>query len=300
MTTNAMLLKKHMDYLAEKDFKLLISLDGNEEGHSYRIMHNEENSFKYVYDNVKCLQLKYPQYFSQSVNFNAVLHNRNDVESIYDYILSEFDKTPKISPLNTSGILKEKLGEFKDIYQTIPQSINHSCNQESLKNKLFTSNPETYFLVDYFYNYSGNIYNSYSDLLFDKSNIATYPTGTCSPFHKKMYITVDGKILSCEKINSDFFLGKIKNNKVELDLSFVVQKHNKYIYKFISDCDSCAMNRKCPLCIYTLDNINEPTSKCEQYTTANELKESMNEGLKYLKKNPHLYRKILKELTIAE
>ena len=79
MTTNAMLLNKHIDYIVEKNFKLLISLDGAEKNHSYRIKHNGENSFKEVFRNVLELKKRYPDYFEQKVNFNAVLHNRNSV-----------------------------------------------------------------------------------------------------------------------------------------------------------------------------------------------------------------------------
>ena len=44
MTTNAMLLDKHMDFLVAKDFRLLISLDGDETGQSYRVDHAGNNS----------------------------------------------------------------------------------------------------------------------------------------------------------------------------------------------------------------------------------------------------------------
>lgn len=55
MTTNAVLLDKYMDYLVEKEFHLLISLDGDEYGQSYRIGTKGENSFNKVITNVKLL-----------------------------------------------------------------------------------------------------------------------------------------------------------------------------------------------------------------------------------------------------
>lgn len=36
-TTNAMLLDRYMDYLVEKNFSILISLDGNEVQSAYRV-----------------------------------------------------------------------------------------------------------------------------------------------------------------------------------------------------------------------------------------------------------------------
>ena len=90
MTTNAMLLDRYMDYLVENDFHLLISLDGDKEGHGYRVDKSGNNSFDRVIRNVKQLQNRYP--------------NRNSVQSIYLFIKSQFDKTPSISELNNSGI----------------------------------------------------------------------------------------------------------------------------------------------------------------------------------------------------
>ena len=49
MTTNAMLLDRYTDYLVEKRFHLLISLDGDKYGQSYRVTHDGKNSFDRVY-----------------------------------------------------------------------------------------------------------------------------------------------------------------------------------------------------------------------------------------------------------
>jgi putative dehydrogenase len=95
MTTNAMLLDRYMDYLAEKRVHLLISLDGDKEGQGYRVTHNGDNSFDRVFGNVKKLQSAYPDYFAEWVEFNSVLHNRNSVERTHNFILREFGKKPR-------------------------------------------------------------------------------------------------------------------------------------------------------------------------------------------------------------
>jgi hypothetical protein len=53
------------------------------------------------FKNVKLLQEKYPEYFNQYVDFNSVLHNRNNVEPTFWFIKDNFGKAPKIAPLNT-------------------------------------------------------------------------------------------------------------------------------------------------------------------------------------------------------
>jgi len=112
MTTNGMLLDQYMDFLVEKDFRLMISLDGDEYAQSYRIDHSGKKSFDCVFSNTKLLQEKYPEFFKSKVNFNSVLHNRNEVESIYQFIRTRFDKIPRIAQLSQVGICEEMKDEF--------------------------------------------------------------------------------------------------------------------------------------------------------------------------------------------
>ena len=139
MTTNAVLLNKYMDYLVEKDFSLLISLDGSSENHSYRVFHNNKNSFEKVFGNVKQLMSKYPTFFEKNVNFNTVLHNRNSVGEVKGFIEKEFDKTPAISELNFSGIKKEKRKEFLEIFRNIEDSLSEIEDYDTIAEELFTN-----------------------------------------------------------------------------------------------------------------------------------------------------------------
>lgn len=82
MTTNAVLLNMHMDYLVENDFRILISLDGDEYANSYRITKNGKNSFQQVYKNTLLLKNKYPGFFESNIEFNAVLTDMNSYENI--------------------------------------------------------------------------------------------------------------------------------------------------------------------------------------------------------------------------
>ncbi|NDV60768.1 radical SAM peptide maturase [Bacteroides sp. 519] len=299
MTTNAMLLDIHMDYLVEKNFQLLISLDGNKEGHSYRIDCKGNNSFDKVLKNVKLLQSKYPHYFGKHVSFNSVLHNRNSAESIYEFISNEFGKRPHISSLNTSGIRKDKLDEFNKTYQSLYSSISQSCSKE-LEDNLFTDNPQTYNIVEYMFRSSGNIYRSYYELIIDKDRLKTFPTGTCVPFYKKMFITVNGQILPCERVNYNFSFGYV-DDEVHINLSSVAKKHNEFIFKYINKCFSCSQRKTCSICIYQSNSVIDGSfSGCEFYRAIREKKEIDVNGLMYLNQHPYLYLKILNELTIIE
>lgn len=298
ITTNAMLLDKYMEFLVENEFHLLISLDGNKKGQSYRIDTKGKNSFDRVFANIQLLRSKYPTYFKNFVMFNSVLHNRNGVESIYHFIKDNFGKEPSISTLNNSGVRKDKVDEFYHTYQNMNESIRKATNCEALKNELFIKGPETGMLLNYIHFQTGNVFYNYNDLLLSKENYSHLPTGTCAPFSKKMFVTVKGRILQCERIDHEFALGQVTDEKVELDLEQVAQQHNEYVFRYINQCKTCAMKKMCPQCVYQIDDIHSKTSKCYSYCSSVQLENQNEYCLDYLDKHPELYNRILTEVVV--
>lgn len=93
MTTNATLIDKYVDFLVLNDFRLLISLDGNEKNHSYRVFgKSKKNSFYKVIRNMDMIKRDYPLYFSENISFNAVLHDRNSVKKFVNLFIINITK----------------------------------------------------------------------------------------------------------------------------------------------------------------------------------------------------------------
>ena len=298
MTTNGILLYKYMDFLATKKIRLLISLDGNEQNHSYRIDHHGNNSHRQVVDNVKKLQLKYPEYFKKYVRFNTVLHNMNSVESAHKYVMDTFGKKTTISSLNNSGIRQEKVKEFYNMFQNVDASIEKSSNREKLETELFLEAPRISQLTNFIYTFSGNMFDNYRSLFYDENKIETVPTGTCTPFFKKMFITVNGKILPCEKVNHEFAIGQVSDDRVEIDFDQIAEMFNNYVFKFVKQCKTCVNIRKCSQCVFQIDEVIIPAPKCRSYIGSHAFQNYISKNLDYLGKHPALYKQIMKEVRI--
>lgn len=298
MTTNALLLHKYMDFLAEKDFHLLISLDGDEQGQGYRVDAAGNNSFQKVFTNVMSLKKKYPEYFERRVNFNAVLHSKNSVERTYHFIKNTFGKAPAIAPLNSSGIRPDKKEEFYRTYRNYSESIKEASNCEELKTEMFIDTPETNLLMKYLYYQSGNVFFNYNGLLLNKRKIQLIPTGTCVPFAKKMFITVKGKILQCEKINHEFAVGQVTDEGVLLDFEAIAQQHNDYVFRYVKQCEKCGNRTVCMQCVYQIDDIQDKNSRCYLFCTDKQKNEQNKRHLQYLTEHPDLYRRLLNEVAI--
>lgn len=293
MTTNAYLLDKYMDFLAEKEFRLLLSLDGNKEHDSYRIRKDGKPSFDKVFSNIVALKNKYPDYFSKYVNFNSVLHNRNAVQPVVDFIKEHFEKIPTVSELNGNGVAEEKKEEFMKMFKNQMQDVveTGNCTDENE----FRINPRLLTLNYFVDSFLSNTYQSYTDLFIDESQQSFIPTGTCQPFKRKLFLTVNNKLLACERIGHNQPLGKIESGKIEIDLENIREFYAQMYQDVIPQCRNCAVWKNCGFCIYHIKTING-RKKCTRFLPKNKALPYFNENLTCIEQNPEIYNKLVDKL----
>jgi uncharacterized protein len=294
MTTNAVLLKDNMDFLVENKFQLLLSLDGNQYNQSYRINHSGINSFDTIIANIDKLKCDYPVYFEKFVEFNSVLHNRNSVSEIREFIYKRYNKIPTIGELNNMGIKKEMLQTFNELYKNTMESLNQVESNLEIENELFLNIPDLKILSIFLRQYSPFFPKSYLRLLTNKKN-KYLPTGTCFPFSKKIYITVNGKILPCERIGHQFALGSIKKNSLVLDYETIASTYNIFYEKLQKQCSTCYKAESCVQCIFNIDNIQGERPVCYGYLNKNMFANYFTKQMDYLEKHPAVFQKIINE-----
>lgn len=292
MTTNGVLLDRYMDYLVEKNFTLLISLDGDEYADGYRVNKDGRNLFPVVMKNVRKLKEKYPDYFASRVDFNSVLHDRNDVESLLKFFKAEFSKRPNLSEISTVGLNPQTREMFDKMHNTLRKSIHKSENCEQLIDELFLGSPEVYAVLRNIETESNNVIRSYRQLL-PFENKGAVPTGTCIPFSRKLFVTVNGKILPCEKVSHAYYLGRVTADELSLDCVEIAEKHNGYLKKVLGNCGGCALKLRCLQCVYQIDGLTQHTVSCRQHISLKDREKYNVDCFKYLNTKRGLYRKIL-------
>ena len=294
MTTNALLLDKYMDFLVEKNFNIVISLDGNRYSNSYRVDNNGKESFGRVVENVKKLRNKYPVFFKKSVSFNSVLTNRSGLLEIKKFIMSEFSKNPMVSEVNDCGVLNERISDFNEIFKSIRKEEEKDDCKAYLKKNDFskiTENQLSYNIIKYL---SDNSYSAYNTLMPQKER-RVFPTGTCLPFDKKLFVTVKGELLPCERINQKYSIGSIKENVVNIDFEKIAKKYTDYYKRAFTLCKSCYAKPICEQCLFYIKDI-DGTPSCPNYLNKEQYEKIVANHLKYISENPETYKRMMEEM----
>jgi len=297
MTTNGVLLYKYMDYLIENRFFILISLDGNKQHNQHRVFPDKTESFDIVFENARELKRKAPEYFKEFVNFICVQHNKNSaLAQLKDFFKNEFDKKPLYLGLNKSGIPKEKKEEFDNLFAINKTTAELQERESFLKSLPISEFPQIPVLDEFSQHYSGCFFQKITSLLENKKeNIEYVTTGTCQPFSKKIFITVNGKILPCERISQKFTMGTLEGGEIKLDYRAIADKYNDYYKKLSKLCNNCRNSKACKQCIFYL-NIDEETVKCDRFLSTKEYSGKLSETLTMFEEKPLYYVKSLENL----
>ena len=298
MTTNGMLLDRYADYLVENDFYILISLDGDSEGNSYRRKHSGQDSFSTVYSNANLIKQKYPDYFKERVSFNSVLHNRNGVDNIHKFFKNNFGKVPTIAPLNSSGINRAQMEKFNAMYRVINEDeLKTGGNYSTIKDDLLINLPSFDNISMFLHKMSGIFYKTFDDVFTDQNQIRCTPTGTCMPFSKRMFITVNGKIMVCERIGQEYYAGDVTNNGVNINLKKVAEQYTGYYSKLMKQCQSCYMVATCKQCMFYIDNLKD-NPLCSAYQSRERHRNNLKSIFLQMEAEKDSLNKILNDVIV--
>ena len=289
LTTNATLLSKHVDFLQENDFALLVSLDGDKKNNSYRTFKNGDETFDSIIDNLLYVKNKYPDFF-KSIRFNSVYTDLSDTDSIFDFFSKNFNKTPTLSPLHTndSDVISETLSKMK---KKITPPSSHWFE---LYPNAFLEIPIHKKIVQVLMYMSDSLYYNEHTFIESFNTKSSFPTHTCIPFSKRIFMTYDGNIIACEKVNRDNPLAYIRQNKLVINYAYIADVFNKVVEKYKPLCENCALQHLCNHCAFTSSN----QSCCPEFKTFDSLSEVFGEVFSYIEDNPKIIDKIFENIIL--
>lgn len=296
LTTNGTLLDKHMEYLAENRFHILVSLDGDEKSNGFRVFQDGRPIYKKVFDNIEKLRRRFPGYFEQYVNFNTVLHRLNSIQGIYDFFKTNYNKIPHITEVSLTNVKNDKKEVVNKLYRGIDDSLKQAKNRKELQNDLDTGLPVQSQLSRLIYRYSGDIYKKIEDLLPGCTK-STIPTASCVPLKRRVFLTVDGNILPCERVSHRHIMGRVTEDKVDIDFDKIAEKYNRYFDLLEEQCRECCGIDSCFICVLKLENPGKE-KQCQYMMPQRILEHYLSETLSFIEENPGNYKKVIEEIFV--
>ena len=284
MTTNATHLAENIDFLKKNDFSLLVSLDGDKTANQHRKLPNGDNSFDEIMRNLNIIRAKYPDYFS-TIRYNSVYTDVSDTQNLLDFFKKELNTSPTINALHEPDVNAPEYEAIQKMLKKIsqPSSVNEISD--------FLQIPLQRRIIDIIHKLSKNYQHSESDY-FEPEQIDSYPTGTCVPFSKRLFVTTDGAILPCEKICRDNPLGIIDSEGVHIDEQVIADSFNQSLNETINQCSQCYMQQCCNQCIH-----NFKKGHCNSFMNQTRFATILSEAFSYIELHPDTIN-ILEENTI--
>lgn len=234
------------------------------------------------------------------VNFIAVLHNKNSVKEIYEFIYSHYHKIPAIIELSTKDSKPEKKDILERMFNSKLKSEFEYQKGEFLKIPGIQYESSFFHdLTSFIRQYNINYYISNKTSLFI-SEEKFFPTGTCLPFSLKMFLTTKNNLLPCEKINFKYALGRVDEN-VQIDAYEITKKYNNYFKYAIKICQKCYNYKFCGSCIFHFGNLEKSETEelvCDYFQNQERFEKDMYRYFSYLEKYPNDFFYILESLNI--
>lgn len=253
ITTNGLLLDKYYDQLANWGVRLLISLDGDEYSSQYRKTKSGNSSFNVIYNNILNLKKEYPKYFKYNVSFNSVIHDKNPLDKLLDFMKSNFGKEPQCSSLSSAYLNKDLIEEYHKISNNDFEKLNEKCSDLSTE-YVFRMKSNIATIISFINAYSGYRFQDMKSLVSFSQEEHYIPSGTCTPFLVRLLVSAEGVLFPCERIGYTYSLGRVtSDNEMEIKLSEISDYYNSMYKKIASKCSICYNVYNCSTCLFQND-----------------------------------------------
>jgi len=244
MTTNGSVLTEEIiDFLADNDFKILISLDGPEEIHDMnRIFQNGKKTYSLIDKNINYIRNNYPDFFKKNIQFHAVIAFPQFTNEVIGFFRENYSNNFGYAYVEP-GFDNEK---FKNKYQ-----INMEYSKKySLVNHINETKKKMIEDIEFedniTYLFDGEIARVFK-LKPREQNDSFWPGGTCDIGSRRIFVDVNGNIFPCEKIsysNGENCIGHIEKG---FDVPKICQTISEYEKTCVS-CQTCWCAHLCRRC----------------------------------------------------
>lgn len=265
ITTNGTILPDAViDFLAGNGFRMTLSLDGPEQIHdSNRVFaSSKKGSFKTIRNNLKRIYERQPN-FMKNITANMVVtleHSLDEIKGLFQ------DPYFKMIRAQTSNVERDSgHTEFSPAYTTSAGYYNFLTYLAMADSGFYNAVEHEKLIVKDV----KLIRENFSKMHPTKLGGVCCPSGPCVPGKRKLFCTVDGKLLPCERISEtaacmqigDIYTGfNLKNADSILNICKLSKE----------ECKNCWAITFCKACVKATEDKNEISAQkklqsCERF-----------------------------------
>lgn len=266
LTTNATLLTEEIvSYFEENNVMLTISLDGDKESHdsNRKFANTEIGSFDVIQEKLKMVLSRYPKYFS-TLSFNVVIDPGHSFKNLCDYFKNnELFRNANI----TAGLIS---GQYAQQDLSISEEFMEQYGYELFKYFLYKLNRlEKKDVSNLFEGYFSDI-KKLENRSYGPLGKVEHHGGPCIPGIQRLFVSVDGNLYPCERVDENSKVMKIGTVYDGFDIDNAIRILN--IGKLTNDeCINCWALRLCTICAALADD-RESFSKEKKLLACQEVK----------------------------
>lgn len=261
VTTNGTLLHGSIaEFLVQKNFGIIVSLDGNESNHDRnRVFPDGTGSFAAVEANLREFRTRFPDY--PRIHLACVVDWRTSLTEVARYFgreawLPSVQLVSQVNDTETSYYSQfdaTDLGRFRHEHQAITRHYRRRRKQGQEVGNFARLYSESALLAVVLRKRTGNISPAFLPF-----------TATCIPGHK-VAVRPDGTYDVCERVNGTRPIGSVQTG---LDVRAIAQLLHDYKANVCAKCWTCPMSKLCSRCIANSNIGNTfalPEGSCEAF-----------------------------------
>lgn len=208
---------------------------------------------------------------------------------ILNFFMAEFGKFPQFSQLHKPDLSAKEFNKIKSMYKEIEIPYELSMHKD-----LILESPIHKRIFEFCMKLSRHTYHNEGELSNNDISTLNYPTGTCVPFSKRIFVTFDGNLFPCEKINRDIPWGYVDSSgKMIINASDIAERFNSMLDKYERICSTCYLQQCCIKCAFQSTDFN-----CDNKKTKEQFRKMLSQIYSYIEKHPDIVNLLEENVVI--
>ena len=271
LSTNGTLIDRYfLEFAIKNNIMIKFSLNGPQEIHNReRITKTGKGTFDIIFRNLKNIKELNIDYFKNYIGFIITITPPYDLFEIFNFY-NEISETTQpvifsyIDPFDTTYF--ENFNMIRENKKLNLQLKNLSEKYTSLKIKNDKSLLSK-LLDDY---YGKAMLTLDQRKIFSIRSTKIFPNGTCLPGLDRLFISTDGNLGMCEKVNESLIIGDVENGFDLRKIKKITDDYCKIVNKVCLDCWAYRLCSSCYLSALKENKLDEVRKRedCQRRKTS--------------------------------